>query len=126
MLGIIMFVAAISNAFIGGCQYIGLEQNYSTVIFGLLLNGAANPLVFIAYVVELLEIANQKIGETNDERMNDLMSGVIFSVYYLGNFLAPIASGLLIDAIDYRFAQNIAALLCLIVFVAYSILFLIP
>jgi MFS family permease len=101
MIGSGIFLAAVANAFTGGAYWLGLTENYFSVMIGMLLNGICSASIFCVFVPELLYIASLKIGCENDERMNDMMSGMYFSVYNIGYFLSPIISGLLTDAKSY-------------------------
>lgn len=119
-----LFIVVLANLFTGGSSYIGLDPGFGSVIVGMLLNGVASGCIYVCMMPELLYVASMKIGTANDEKMNEMMSGVYFSVYNTGYLFAPILCGLLTDAIDYGFACNMGAILSLIIFMFFFVIFL--
>jgi hypothetical protein len=59
----------------------------------MILLGVSANMIFVVFMPELVQVSMAKIGEENNQLLNDKISGIFSAFFSLGFFLAPLVSG---------------------------------
>jgi len=112
-IGISMFI-------IGTSPYLGLHKSSTTIMIGLIVLGAASPMVAIPLIPEALEgVENRDLNYDIENDVNKITSAYFTTMGGIGETIGPISSSLLIKYFGFEESQEIFGTFILIFTASY-------
>ena len=100
----------VSNLLLGPWEYTYLPRNFTVCVIALVIFGLGICASKLPSVTLILELANERYSRKYDSQsISDLISGVLNSVSFLAEIVAPPVSGLLTDSFGFENAQAMLA-----------------
>jgi MFS family permease len=113
-----------ANSFLGSAKYFFLPEMLWCICIGMVLLGIAANMFFCLILPELVEISTKKIGEKNNELLNDKISGIFGTFFCLGFFMAPLYSGAIQTLVSFRISCTSCAGMDIVISIIYALLFI--
>ena len=112
----------LSMYMIGTSPLLGFESNYQTIHLGLALLGFGIGMVAIPVIPETLDCITMQFPHLESEELNNVIAGYFNSSLGVGEAVAPLSAGVLVEAFGYRRGVDVAATVLLVYTVMFFLL----